>query len=1231
MATAGEKPVNYKLVSVATLELEEDDIDPWYTSFVILPGDMLLVVDGWFCNVRLHSLQDGQILARSDKLLSRPYGACVCTTQDNDIQLAVSLVKAQIEILSVKFIGTIVNITRVRTLDVSSGFRRCYAVKHFKENLLVSGRSLDNLCWGIASIKDGYVATVNTICKRGRYGGVSYLATDPTNDKFYISCCGDADSHENTGLYGYDAVISTKWEFLYQHSDLRNPKGISVDARGFIFVCNWNNPPCIHQLTQRGVPVAVHMEVGVPPGIYAIFCEKQREELYITCTGSNIVRRFKLEYADYHDPVIPAEILKMDTRSLDIYKEALQSGKEKVYNIRLMVVGQYGVGKTTLTKRLLGEDVLIYNRKSTEGIDVHVECCKVSLATGEWLTQEKNAEQYSRLQRLVKLLNKHVNEQGMNDVGCQYANKECSTQQCIETRIHQTINQPMQNTTSVENTILLHRGEEAQLPYAIVDGGIVENASLKKNTVVSPGSEEQSGKSEEKDIVLEILHLVNLNANKLEKSLTEYAALTMWDFAGQYIFYTTHQMFLTSRAIYLLVIDLCQELTDLIKDDEYFLDREGIIQCKVRDLIEIWLNSIHSCAHSSNAGIVPVILVGTHADQLPEKSRQDIIDEYFKKVRLILNDKPTILHLKDDIAIDNTMSDPKLWELKRRIFELASQQPHWGEEKPARWIPLEQAMMTLKASGVKVAPLSLVEEINRSGSIRIEVREELDLFLRYQHEIGTILYFSVEGLRENIVLDPQWLIDALKTLITADQFMRKFPAIAKKWCEFSEKGKLTQELIDAIWTRELNPEFHDNKVHILLLMEKLHIIARPRSYSEDREEVKEEDYYLAPCMLRQTTPKQIISPKSHFKKEITSVLCFVCTEKFIPPPVFHRLIGACLTRWPISKQKSDNLIYCGCCVFNLDLHHRLTLYLNHYSICARVTRMGFTDVSWCSKHGSETRRFISENLSKIIGNLCEGLQFELHVQCPDSDAGNVEGLIAVPLLQNNVNVPCHSHNESHVLVSKELLQFWFEEEESPKEDVEDPVLSLEDEVLSERQLGRLSLNIGREFFRLGLELELSEANIQQIQNNYPDTATTCLMTLVKWKQQNQDKATFKNLEEAFKVVGIDIGILKSVRTTVDRVSCLPQTILDMQPDDRHLSEISTRVGKEYVHLGVELGVAVSRIEQICVKHPHDLPKQCLEIMRQWKQKKHVNANFRTLEQAFRRVGIDRSILRLCMK
>ncbi|KAL3889228.1 hypothetical protein ACJMK2_001575, partial [Sinanodonta woodiana] len=71
----------------------------------------------------------------------------------------------------------------------------------------------------------------------------------------------------------------------------------------------------------------------------------------------------------------------------------------------------------------------------------------------------------------------------------------------------------------------------------------------------------------------------------------------------------------------------------------------------------------------------------------------------------------------------------------------------------------------------------------------------------------------IEVLRDNILLDPKWIIDALKHLINARPNLPNNPAdnntdqsnksaasaahsdISKKWTDFKEKGILTVELV----------------------------------------------------------------------------------------------------------------------------------------------------------------------------------------------------------------------------------------------------------------------------------------------------------------------------------------------------------------------------------------------------------------------------------------------------
>ncbi|KAL3889188.1 hypothetical protein ACJMK2_001537, partial [Sinanodonta woodiana] len=902
----------------------------------------------------------------------------------------------------------------VNTLQ--TGFWCLSLVKWRSDKLVISGEKYDMLCWRILSITDGRLDSTHDICT----GWETHMAV--REDTVYFSC--DTDDSITQGVHAFN-LLTNKQKFLYQHRELTSPGSIMAD-RDYVYVCDrFSNR--IHQLTDSGQLVTIHTVASRPE---SMFYDDQHGLLYTTSRDSNVITVYKMESSRQQDSVIPAEVLKMDTGSLHIYKNALCDGYEKVYNIRVMVVGQYGVGKTTLTQRLLGKNVNISERHSTEGIDVHIECSKVSLSTGEWTTQEKNADKYSRLQRLVRLLNEHSNKQ--------QSKREQDRQSELD---DQVISVEYDNSHTQHNLLVSkerYDGEplEQDKPVSVEPSTnqIVKEPSSQpvESPIVRLHPESSSGihsKGNEKDTVMEILKQVNETSGKLEKDTMQYAALALWDFAGQHSFYTTHQTFLTSRAIYLLVINLSQQVTAFIQENECFLDAKGKQLCNIPEMMEIWLNMIHSCAPSSHPGNPPVILIGTHVDKIPEKNRQKVIDEYFMKLRQMLKSKPLVLHLVDDIAIDNTLeSDPSLEKLKRRIFELASQQPHWGEEKPARWLPLEQAIMTMRDSDVKVAPLSLIEEINRSSSVKIEDRGELELFLNFQHDIGTILYFNADGLRENIVLNPQWMIDVFRSLITAKTFIKQHPTITEEWFEFEETGKLTHKLIDAIWTKE-KPDLHDNKDYLLLVMEKLNIIAKPMSYTMDGESVKKEDYYLAPCILRQETPREIICPESDPNEKSTSALCFVSKEKCLPPPIFHRLVGACLTHWPIAKQDEENLIYCGCCLFDIDKYHRLSLHFLGHVIFSRVTIMGVSNISKSSKLCSGARQFIYENLLKIIGNLGQSLEFEPHIQCPGCKADSLKGMIAVTELQKENVVVCRSHDKGHPLESQQLLQFWFEDGE----------------------------------------------------------------------------------------------------------------------------------------------------------------------------------------------------------
>ena len=75
--------------------------------------------------------------------------------------------------------------------------------------------------------------------------------------------------------------------------------------------------------------------------------------------------------------------------------------------------------------------------------------------------------------------------------------------------------------------------------------------------------------------------------------------------------------------------------------------------------------------------------------------------------------------------------------------------------------------------------------VNKSNSMFTDIASHLMFWLN----------FSIPELRDQIVLSPQFLVNALKSLITAEMFCKKKSEILDKWKEFRQKGILRQSLL----------------------------------------------------------------------------------------------------------------------------------------------------------------------------------------------------------------------------------------------------------------------------------------------------------------------------------------------------------------------------------------------------------------------------------------------------
>ena len=255
-----------------------------------------------------------------------------------------------------------------------------------------------------------------------------------------------------------------------------------------------------------------------------------------------------------------------------------------------MIIGQDRTGKTSLKNSLKGEK---FNPKeqSTEGIETDPEYFKVS--TEIWRTgdNDKESEPFSEA-----YFEHHIARSvfgALKDVEKLQAKEETSQKQLLK--------EPSKRKPEASLKHSEVSAERYTFPFA---NEVPERvAKLVKELLLN------TKKNEEKDELFSIL----------------------WDFGGQSVYYATHPIFLTERAIYILTCDLSRDpyqKANIVVRKGLYKNKEDIYCNKTNlDNLDFWLSSVYSLVgpHADGQNISvsldsptilsPVFLVCTHADE----------------------------------------------------------------------------------------------------------------------------------------------------------------------------------------------------------------------------------------------------------------------------------------------------------------------------------------------------------------------------------------------------------------------------------------------------------------------------------------------------------------------------------------------------------------------------------------------------------------------------------------
>ena len=257
--------------------------------------------------------------------------------------------------------------------------------------------------------------------------------------------------------------------------------------------------------------------------------------------------------------------------------------------------------------------------------------------------------------------------------------------------------------------------------------------------------------------------------------LEEAMRLRAWDFGGQEVYRVTHQFFFSRRALYLVVWNA----------------RQGAEQ----DQVEDWLRRIRLRTGQEAFSIV----VATHCDdRLPELDYPRLKQEF-----------PGMLVGSFEV---DSRTGTGLTELHKAIGRQAAKLSPVGQMISPRWLAARDAIVAC----AKTEPQIQYEQFAEICKFHEVTDSEIVTFAELLHDLGHIIYYGDdEGLKDIVVLNPEWLTKAI-SYILEDKVTR------------DQGGVLDHARLRSIWCKGPDGKAYPPRYHkyFLRLMEKFDVSYR---------------------------------------------------------------------------------------------------------------------------------------------------------------------------------------------------------------------------------------------------------------------------------------------------------------------------------------------------------------------------------------------------------------------
>ncbi|XP_076086166.1 uncharacterized protein LOC143056873 [Mytilus galloprovincialis] len=575
---------------------------------------------------------------------------------------------------------------------------------------------------------------------------------------------------------------------------------------------------------------------------------------------------------------------------------------------------------------------------------------------------------------------------------------------------------------------------------------------------------------------------------------------------------------------------------------------------------------------------------------------------------------------------------------------------------PTVCVPLDIQLMQRAEEGMKIMSIKEIEEINSANGVMVLTQSQLTTFLKIQHALGKYIYFNEGPLNKYAVIDPTYLVEVLRSVVTEEEFWPKTEDIRNIYVILRDKGILTKADLLKLWEQEEYRSLEGYKDYMIKMLIHLDILIEPRSSFLSEIQVPENEiFYLVPCMIKQP------AKRPNIKVDSSIYLAYAFNEEVIPPAFMYRFLGSLMSMWKIKSMFTDSAIVA------VDKCHELLVYADRKRLvlellhttnkkciiatvastvqeCLTRSIIEISKFYWSATNSTASTGSESSSMKTIPEFSCVIHEKKIKKQqriIPYTIEFGVKCTSGLCFFQHNLTTEnqnyrwkCPKHKKQH---DTSDLRLWFAEKGLHFVNENFGLVcsktcpglgELEiEQCPTDQQIGRLVAGLKLEVVKeLFVHLEMPMNKWDEIEHNYPCSADLKMFALWEWKQK-AEMPTFGALKYALTKVNQDFHKLCEVFREVEIPSCsIPTDTLTCVPDESILENLSNSIGNDNMQLGLELGLKGAELQDIAFQHKTRLMEQTREIFRRWSKRRQPLS---VLAKAFIRIDKFGVFTRCC--